>query len=84
MFLIQIAFESSEYSLMFGVSWTEYRWMSNPKGPKKSTFLQKVQEQTDDSENLRRETLSISVYECVNIRPSLCQMLSYGYKKMAT
>ena len=41
--------------------------MSNPKGPKKSRFLQKVQEQTDDSENLRRETLYISVYECVNI-----------------
>ena len=41
--------------------------MSNPKGPKKSKFLQKVQEQTDDSENLRRETRYISVYECVNI-----------------
>ena len=41
--------------------------MSNPKGPKISGFLQKVQEQTDDSENLRRETLYISVYECVNI-----------------
>ena len=41
--------------------------MSNLKGPKKSRFFQKVQEQTDDSKNLRRETLYISVYECVNI-----------------
>ena len=41
--------------------------MSNPKGPKKLRFLQKVQKQTDDSENLRHETLYISVYECVNI-----------------
>ena len=41
--------------------------MSNPKGPNKSRFLQKVQEQADDSKNLRRETLHISVYECVNI-----------------
>ena len=41
--------------------------MSNPKGPTKSRFLQKVQEQADDSKNLRRETLYISVYECVNI-----------------
>ena len=50
--------------------------MSNPKGPKKSRFLKKVQEQADRiwentaekySKNLRRETLYISVYECVNI-----------------
>ena len=41
--------------------------MSNPKGPKKSRFLQKVQEQADDFKNLRRESLYISVYECVNI-----------------
>ena len=41
--------------------------MSNPKGPKKSRFLRKVQEQADDSKNLRRETLHISVHECVNI-----------------
>ena len=34
---------------------------------KKSRFLQKAQEQADDSKNLRRETLYISVYECVNI-----------------
>ena len=67
MFFIQIAFESSEYSLIFGVSWTEYLWRSNPKGPKKLRFLQKAQEQIDDSKNLRRETLYISVYECVNI-----------------
>ena len=41
--------------------------MSNPKGPKKSTFLQKVKEQADDSKNLRCETLYISDYEYVNI-----------------
>ena len=41
--------------------------MSNPKGPKKSRFLQKIQEQADDSKHLRRETLYISVYECVKI-----------------
>ena len=41
--------------------------MSNLKGPKTSRFLQKVQEQADDSKNLRRETLYISIYECVNI-----------------
>ena len=41
--------------------------MSNPKGLKKSRFLQKGQEQADDSKNLRCETLYISVYECVNI-----------------
>ena len=36
------------------------------QGAKKSKFLQKVQEQAD-SKNLRRESLYISVYECVNI-----------------
>ena len=41
--------------------------MSDPKGPKNSRFLQKVREQADDSKNLRRETLYIFVYECVNI-----------------
>ena len=41
--------------------------MSNPKGPEKSRFLQKAQEQAHDSKNLRREALYISVYECVNI-----------------
>ena len=38
-----------------------------PRDQKKSRFLQKVQEQADDSKNLRREALYISVYECVNI-----------------
>ena len=37
------------------------------QGTKNSRFLQKVQEQADDSKNLRCETLYISVYECVNI-----------------
>ena len=37
------------------------------QGAKKSRFLQKVQEQADDSKNLRSESLYISVYECVNI-----------------
>ena len=37
------------------------------QGTKKSRFLQKVQEKAADSKNLRRETLYISVYECVNI-----------------
>ena len=41
--------------------------MSNPKGPKISRFLQKVQEQADEAKNLRRESLYISVYEYVNI-----------------
>ena len=41
--------------------------MTNSKGPKKTRILQKVQEQADDSKNLRRENLYISVYECVNI-----------------
>ena len=41
--------------------------MSNPKGPKKSRFLKKVQEQADHSKKLRPETLYISVYECLNI-----------------
>ena len=68
MFLIQIGFESSEYSLMFGPGFVN-RIHLNVKfqGTKKSRFLQKVQEQADDSKNLRRETLYISVYECVNI-----------------
>ena len=39
--------------------------MSNPKGPNKSRFLQKVKEQADDSKNLRCETLYISDYECI-------------------
>ena len=37
------------------------------QGTEKSGFLQKVQEQADDSKNLRRGTLYISIYECVNI-----------------
>ena len=37
------------------------------QGTKKSRFLQTVQEKTDDSKNLRCETMYISVYECVNI-----------------
>ena len=37
------------------------------QGTEKSRFLQKVQEQADDSKNLRRGTLYISVYEFVNI-----------------
>ena len=41
--------------------------MSNPKGPKKSRFLQKVKEQADDSKNMRCETLYISDYEYINI-----------------
>ena len=41
--------------------------MSNPKGPNKSRFLQKVKEQADDSKNLRCETLYISDYECINV-----------------
>ena len=45
------------------------RISSNVKsqGTKKSRFLLKVQKQADNSKNLRRETLHISVYECVNI-----------------
>ena len=58
--------------------------MSNPKGPKKSRFLQKVKEQADDSKNLRCETLYISNYEYVNVSLLLCQILSYGRKKVAT
>ena len=41
--------------------------MSNPKGPKRWRFFQKVKEQADDSKNLRCETLYISDYEYVNI-----------------
>ena len=41
--------------------------MSNPKGPKKPRFLQKVKEEADDSKNVRLETLYISDYEFVNI-----------------
>ena len=68
MFLIQIAFESSEYSLMFGPGFVNRIHLNvKSQGTKKSRFLQKVQEQADDSKNLRRETLYISVYECVNI-----------------
>ena len=52
---------------MFGVSWTEYLWISNPKGPKISRFLQEVKGQTDDFKNLSCETLYISDYEYVNI-----------------
>ena len=37
------------------------------QGARKSRFLQKVQEQADDSKNLRLKSLYISVYECVNI-----------------
>ena len=37
------------------------------QGTKKSRFLQKVNEQVDGSKILRRETLYISDYECVNI-----------------
>ena len=40
--------------------------MSYPKRPK-IEVSPKVQGQADDSKNLRRETLYISVYECVNI-----------------
>ena len=40
--------------------------MSNPKGPKNRGFSKRL-EQADDSKNWRRETLYISVYECVNI-----------------
>ena len=41
--------------------------MSNPKGPRKSTFLQEAKEQADNSKNLRCETLHISDYEHINI-----------------
>ena len=37
------------------------------QGTKKSRFLLTVQEQADNSKNLRRETLHFSVYEYVNI-----------------
>ena len=37
------------------------------QGTKKIEVPPKVQEQADDSKNLRHETLYISVYECVNI-----------------
>ena len=59
--------------------------MSNPEGTKKnSRFFQKVKQQADDSKNLRCETLYISNYEYVNVSLLLCQILSYGWKKMAT
>ena len=67
MFLFQIAFESSEYIVRCLGFREQNTFECQIPRDQRSRFFKKVQEQADDSKNLRRETLYISVYECVNI-----------------